>query len=65
VVGYAGDNGVFREDAQLIFDSLGTSDKRLVEVDGDHYGFPLAGSDRWGRDLAIPAIVEWLREKGL
>ena len=64
VVSYTGDNGVFREDARLIFDSLGSGDKRLVEVDGDHYGFPLAGGSDWGRDHAVAAIVEWLREKG-
>jgi hypothetical protein len=64
VVGYSGDNGVFREDARLIFDSLGSTDKRLFEVAGDHYGFPLAGSEEWGRDRAIDQIVEWLREKG-
>ena len=64
VIGYTGDNGVFRDDARLIFDSLGSTDKCLLEVDGDHYGFPLAGSDEWGRDRAISDIVEWLREKG-
>jgi hypothetical protein len=64
VVGYTGDNGVFREDARLIFDSIGSTDKRLIEVAGDHYGFPLAGSSTWGRDLAIATIVDWLREKG-
>ncbi len=64
IVGYTGDNGVFRDDARLIFDSLASTDKRLVEVDGDHYGFPLAGSDQWGRDGAIAQVVEWLREKG-
>jgi hypothetical protein len=64
VCGYTGDNGVFREDAKLIFDSLASADKELVEVEGDHYGFPLAGSDAWGRDRAIPAIVDWLRARG-
>jgi hypothetical protein len=64
VVNYSGDNGIFREDAAQIFDSIGSPDKRSIEVDGDHYGFPLAGSDRWGRDDASAAIVDWLREKG-
>ncbi|MFN2427322.1 MAG: alpha/beta hydrolase [Candidatus Binatia bacterium] len=64
VVGYTGDNGVFREDARLIFDSLGSGDKRLVEVAGDHYGFPLVDGDEWGRDRAVRTIVEWLGEKG-
>jgi hypothetical protein len=71
VVAYTGDNGVFREDARLIFDSLGTTDKRLVEVRGDHYGFPPedgshSGPDApaGGRDAAIAIVVGWLREKG-
>ncbi|HEY2773768.1 MAG TPA: alpha/beta hydrolase [Candidatus Binatia bacterium] len=64
VVSYTGDNGVYREDARTIFDSLGSPDKRLVEVDGDHYGFPLAGTAEWGRDRATAEIVQWLREKG-
>jgi hypothetical protein len=62
VVSYAGDNGVFREDARLIFDSLGTTDKSFVEVRGDHYGFAPAGDG--GREAAIDAIVAWLRGKG-
>jgi len=64
VVGYTGDNGVFREDARLIFDSLGSADKSLVEVAGDHYGFPLGDSGGWGRDRAVASIVEWLQDKG-
>ena len=64
VVAYSADNGVFRRDAQLIHDSLATSDKRLVEVEADHYGFPAAGRTDWGRDKAISIIVDWLREKG-
>lgn len=65
VVSYTGDNGVFRPDAHLIFDSLGSADKRLVEVEGDHYGFPAPGRDEWGRDLALRAVVDWLADKGL
>ncbi|HYB99688.1 MAG TPA: hypothetical protein VEC57_11220 [Candidatus Limnocylindrales bacterium] len=64
VVAYSGDNGVFRRDARLIHDSLATDDKRLVELEGDHYGFPAAGRSEWGRDRAVSVIVEWLREKG-
>ena len=64
VIGYRGDNGVFREDAKRIFLSLASADKRLVEVDGDHYGFPVGGSSEWGRDHAVSAVVDWLREKG-
>ena len=39
-------------------------DTRLAEVDGDHHGFPLAGSNDRSRDRAVATIVEWLREKG-
>lgn len=64
VIGYTGDNGVFRGETRCIFDSLGSTDKQLVEVAGDHYGFALGGSREPGRDRAVAAIVEWLRERG-
>lgn len=63
-VSYTGDNGVFREGARLIFDSLASSDKRLVEVDGDHYGFAADDAKVSGRDRAVDAIAQWLGEKG-
>jgi len=64
VINYSADNSCFTADAQLIFDSLATSDKKLVSVAGDHYGCPAPGASTWGRELALSEMVAWLRQKG-
>ena len=60
VINYTGDNAIFPAEARTIFDSLASTDKSFVEVPGDHYGHPLAGSEQWGRDLAMAEITSWL-----
>jgi hypothetical protein len=64
VIDYSADNSCFASDAKDIHDSLATSDKSLISVPGDHYGFPAPGSKVAGRDLALPKLVEWLKGKG-
>jgi hypothetical protein len=64
VASYTGDNAVFPSDTREIHDSLACADKTMVEVRGDHYGHPLPGSSRWGRDDAVEKIVEWMRARG-
>lgn len=54
------DSGVFPSDARAIFDGLGTVDKRLVEMPGDHYFRGLPGTPR--ADLA-ELIAEWVRDR--
>jgi hypothetical protein len=56
-VGYTGDNCIFPSDDEAIVGSLATTELSRVAVDGDHYGFPAAT----GRDVAVAAIVDWLR----
>lgn len=60
VVSYTGDNCVFPSDARLLYESLGARDKSRVEVDADHYGHPLDGSDRSGRPEAVARLADWL-----
>jgi pimeloyl-ACP methyl ester carboxylesterase len=60
MINYTGDNAIFPSEAEAIFESLGIADKKFVELPGDHYGHPLAGSDAWGRDLALAEITDWL-----
>ena len=60
MINYTGDNAIFPSEAEAIFESLGSADKKFVELPGDHYGHPLAGSDAWGRDLALAEITDWL-----
>lgn len=61
VIDYSADNSCFASDAKQIHDSLATTEKSLVSVPGDHYGFPAPGSKIPGRDLALPKVVEWLK----
>jgi hypothetical protein len=63
VIAYTGDNAIFPSDTKLIYKSLGTADKQLAEVPGDHYGFALAGESRAGRDVSIPKLADWLDQR--
>lgn len=63
VVSYSGDNAIFPADAQAAFDALGATDKQLVTVPGDHYGFAVGTQTRSGAPLAIERIVKWLEER--
>jgi len=60
VIAYTGDNALMPSDHRLIFESLGTPDKHLLEVAGDHYGFALPGDPRPGREVAVGALADWL-----
>lgn len=64
VIDYSADNSCFASDARQILASLASTNKSLVSVPGDHYGFPAPGSRTPGRDLALPQIVEWLKGNG-
>jgi hypothetical protein len=63
VVSYSGDNAIFPADAQAAFDALGTSDKQLISVPGDHYGFAVGKQERSGAPLALDHMVKWLGER--
>jgi pimeloyl-ACP methyl ester carboxylesterase len=59
VIQSTGDQGCYPSDAQTIFDALGSSDKRLEMVPGDHY--LLTPSD--GRANTADLIADWLRTR--
>jgi len=63
VISYDGDNAIFPADAQRAFDLLAATDKSLVRVAGDHYGFAVGTQDRVGAKLATDALIAWLRER--
>lgn len=50
------DTGVFPSDAQQIFDALGSADKQLEMITGDHYLVEPAGA----RDQVADRIADWL-----
>jgi len=54
------DTGVFPSDAQAIYGALGSEDKALVMIPGDHYLTEPAGA----RDGAADHIDRWLKERG-
>jgi hypothetical protein len=60
VVQSLGDTGVFPSDARAIYDELGSEDKRLEMITGDHY----LQSPANARDDVADLIVAWLREHG-
>lgn len=60
VVQSTGDSGVFPSDAQSIYDALGSSDKRLEMINGDHYLETPADA----RDTVADMIADWLLAKG-
>jgi hypothetical protein len=63
VVNYTGDNAIFPSDARAAFYALGSSDRHLVSVRGDHYGFAIGTQERTAAPEAVAEIVEWLRER--
>lgn len=63
VVYYTGDNGIFPSDAAAAFNALGSADKLIVAVPGDHYGFGVGTQERTGAPIAFEHIVAWLEER--
>ena len=58
VVNASGDAGVYPSQAQELFDAIASTDKRLEELDGDHYFQEPAGA----RDQVADVITAWLDE---
>ena len=54
------DSGVFPSDARLIYDGLGSEDKTIEMVPGDHY---LQAPDG-AREHVADLIVGWLKDRG-
>ncbi len=63
VVGYDGDNAIFPSDNQRALQLLGSPDKQLITVPGDHYGFGIGTQERSGAPRAVGAIADWLRDR--
>lgn len=59
VVQGTGDTGVFPSDARRIFDALGTADKQLELMPGEHYFEDSAKC----RNNAADTVTDWVRQK--
>jgi hypothetical protein len=60
VISYAADNSVYPSDVATIHESLGSADKVLTKVRGDHYGYAPGTEDRSGGRRAAELVAEWL-----
>jgi hypothetical protein len=64
VVNYTGDHSIYPQDSEAVLAHCGASDKLMVQIDADHFGFPLASKpNEGGRAAAAKAIIGWLRER--
>lgn len=64
VVNYTGDHSIYPEDSEAVLQHSAASDKQLINVDADHFGFPLSSKpSHGGRPAAGNAIVDWLRKR--
>jgi pimeloyl-ACP methyl ester carboxylesterase len=59
VIQSTADTGVFPSDASLIFNALGSEDKRMETIEGDHYLLAPESARHETADL----IAAWVREK--
>jgi esterase/lipase len=60
VVQSTGDTGVFPSDTRAIYDALGSTDKTVEMIPGDHYLMEPSNA----RDDVADLIVDWLRARG-
>ncbi|WP_431236209.1 alpha/beta hydrolase (plasmid) [Mycolicibacterium psychrotolerans] len=64
VLCFTGDNEIPPQHAQAIFDASPASDKSIVNVDGDHFGFPLpSAAEKDPRSTAMSHVVDWLGDR--
>ena len=63
LVEYTGDQACFPTIVNDIYASIGSGDKELVRVRGDHHGRALHDAEEAGRYVAGRLIRDWLREK--
>jgi pimeloyl-ACP methyl ester carboxylesterase len=64
VVNYTGDHAIYPEESEAIYQQSPAADKQFVQVDADHFGYPLpAKPNQGGRDESMKRICQWLRER--
>lgn len=58
VLAYTADNACFPDSHEEIYQRSAATDKKLIHVDGDHFGHPLQA-----RAQALDQVVPWLEER--
>jgi hypothetical protein len=63
VIRYTADACVFPDDLNAVWVALGSSDKGIAVIRGNHHGQPVFAGEPSGQALAGEAIREWLADK--
>ena len=64
VVNYTGDHAIYPEESETIYQQSPAADKQFVQVDADHFGYPLPSRpNQGGRDESMKLICQWLRDR--
>lgn len=63
IIRYTADACVFPDDLDAIWSALGSSDKGIAVIRGNHHGQPVFAGEPSGQALAGEAIREWLADK--
>ena len=64
VINHTGDHAIYPEGSEAIYQQSPAADKQFVQVDADHFGYPLpAKPNQGGRDESMKIICQWLRER--
>ncbi|MBL6938233.1 MAG: alpha/beta hydrolase [Alphaproteobacteria bacterium] len=64
LIRYLGDNSVFDSEARRLTALLGSSEKSVFELPGNHHGRAVAPGEPDGRKLAEKVCVDWLSDHG-
>ena len=62
MIEYTGDNSVFPQDAQAIYDAIGSADKTRHRVHGNHHGAAIDPGQPSGQCIAGQHIRDWLEQ---
>lgn len=63
MIEYSGDNSVYPDTGDAIFNSIGSADKQRHVVRGNHHGHALKLGEPTGQSVAGSLVTEWLAQK--
>lgn len=62
MIEFTGDNSVFPQDAQAVFEAIGSSQKVRHRVHGNHHGKAIDPDKPNGQEIAGQHIRDWLEQ---
>jgi hypothetical protein len=63
VVSFTGDSGILPHEAEGMFESAATTDKKLFHVDADHYGFARSEPREAPIIEGAGRVTQWLKHR--